>query len=269
VAKKIVILGLPGAGKTTLARALAPLIEAVHFNADAVRAAISRDLGFALADRVEHARRMGWLCDQVVAAGHHAIADFVCPTAATRAAFGSAFTVFVDTIAAGRFADTNAMFEPPDRVDYLVQEKDAATHAARVRDALRGSALREDGGGFDWRKPTALFIGRYQPFHDGHRRLVLEGLARVGQACIAVRDTHGIDATNPFAFPAVAARIAEMMADQRERITVVQLPNVTHVFYGRDVGYAVERIELPADVERISATALRAAMARAPEAPSS
>jgi hypothetical protein len=259
--RKIVILGLPGAGKTTLARALAPLIEAVHFNADAVRAEISRDLGFAHADRVEHARRMGWLCDQVVAAGHHAIADFVCPTEATRAAFGAAFTVFVDTIAAGRFADTNAMFEPPGRVDYLVQEKDAATHAPRIRDVLR-----DRGSAFDWRKPTALFIGRYQPFHEGHRRLVLEGLARVGQACIAVRDVHGIDTSNPFAFPAVRARIAEMMADQSHRIAIVQLPNITNVFYGRDVGYAVERIELPADVERISATALRAAMAQIPKA---
>ena len=256
MATKIIVFGLPGAGKTTLARALAPLLGAVHFNADDLRREINRDLGFALADRVEQARRMGWLCDQVVAAGHDAIGDLVCPTAATRDAFGPAFSVFIDTIAAGRFADTNAMFERPAHADYVVPEKDAATHAARIRDLL---ASRR--GGFDWRRPTALFVGRYQPFHDGHRRLVLEGLARVGQACIAVRDVHGIDAANPFPFATVRARIAEMMADQLERIAIVQLPNVTHVFYGRDVGYAVERIDLPADIERISATALRAGMA--------
>jgi adenylylsulfate kinase-like enzyme len=66
--RKILIMGLPGSGKTTLAAALAPLLNAVVFNADAVRANLSRDLGFSHEDRVEHARRMGWMCDRVVEA---------------------------------------------------------------------------------------------------------------------------------------------------------------------------------------------------------
>ena len=103
-------MGLPGAGKTTLANALAPLLNAVVFNADAVRANLSRDLGFTHPDRVEHARRMGWMCDRVVEAGGTVIADFICPTAETRAAFGDAFTIWVDRIDAGRFEDTNRMF---------------------------------------------------------------------------------------------------------------------------------------------------------------
>ena len=86
--RKILIMGLPGAGKTTLANALAPLLNAVVFNADAVRANLSRDLGFSHQDRVEHARRMGWMCDRIVEAGGTAIADFICPTPDTRAAFG-------------------------------------------------------------------------------------------------------------------------------------------------------------------------------------
>ena len=77
--RKILIMGLPGAGKTTLANALAPLLNAVVFNADAVRANLSRDLGFSHADRVEHARRMGWMCDRVVEAGGTVIADFHLP----------------------------------------------------------------------------------------------------------------------------------------------------------------------------------------------
>ena len=91
VQRKILIMGLPGAGKTTLATALAPLLNAVVFNADAVRANLSRDLGFSHEDRVEHARRMGWMCDRVVEAGGTVIADFICPTPETRAAFGEAF----------------------------------------------------------------------------------------------------------------------------------------------------------------------------------
>ena len=108
--RKILIMGLPGAGKTTLANALAPLINAVVFNADAVRANLSRDLGFTHEDRIEHARRMGWMCDRVVEAGGTVIADFICPTEQTRAVFGDAFTIWLDRIDAGRFADTNRMF---------------------------------------------------------------------------------------------------------------------------------------------------------------
>ena len=64
--QKILIMGLPGTGKTTLARALAPKLDAVCFNADEVRANINKDLGFSFEDRLEQARRMGWLCDRVV-----------------------------------------------------------------------------------------------------------------------------------------------------------------------------------------------------------
>lgn len=117
---KILVMGLPGAGKTTLARALAPTLRAVMYNADEVRANISKDLGFSLDDRIEQARRMGWLCDRVVEAGGIAIADFVCPTPETRAAFGEALVVWVDRISEGRFADTNKLFVPPERYDVRV-----------------------------------------------------------------------------------------------------------------------------------------------------
>jgi cytidyltransferase-like protein len=248
--RKILIMGLPGAGKTTLANALAPLLNAVVFNADAVRTNISRDLGFSHEDRIEHARRMGWMCDRVVEAGGTVIADFICPTEETRVAFGEAFTIWVDRISAGRFDDTNRMFVAPKRFDLRVTSEGAPQYWAEQALALLRPA-------FDPQKPTALFVGRYQPFHAGHQRLIEEGLRRVGQVCIAVRDTHGIDSKNPLPFFAVKQRIEAALSAYSGRFVVVPVPNITHVFYGRDVGYTVERIVLDDKIEAISATRLR------------
>jgi adenylylsulfate kinase-like enzyme len=139
--RKILIMGLPGAGKTTLARVLTPKLGAVWFNADEVRANLHKDLGFSPEDRIEHARRMGWLCDQVAKSGGVAIADFVCPTEPARAAFqagGPAFVVWVDRIQSSRFADTNALFVAPVHCDLRVEaEGPPELWAERVLGALQ------------------------------------------------------------------------------------------------------------------------------------
>ena len=257
--RKILVMGLPGAGKTTLANALAPLLNAVVFNADAVRANLSQDLGFSHDDRIEHARRMGWMCERVIEAGGTVIADFICPTPDTRAAFGEAFTIWLDRIESGRFEDTNRMFVAPERVDLRVTADGTPQYWAERALAL----LRPP---FDPQRPTALFIGRYQPFHRGHQRLIEEGLRRVGQVCIAVRNTHGIDAKNPLPFFAVKQRIETALAPYAGRFVVVPLPNITNVFYGRDVGYNVERIMLDEETEAISASKVRA-LSAAPYGP--
>ena len=140
--RKILIMGLPGAGKTTLAQALVPMLKAVHFNADAVRQNINRDLGFAPADRIEQARRMGWLCDRVAAADVFAVADFVCPTPESRAAFTSeapAYVIWVDRIEKGRFEDTNKLFVTPEDVDFRVPAEGAAMDWARKIAAALGA----------------------------------------------------------------------------------------------------------------------------------
>jgi hypothetical protein len=221
--KKILIMGLPGAGKTTLAKALTPRLNAVHFNADEVRANVNKDLGFAVEDRIEQARRIGWLCDRVVEAASHAVADFICPTAETRDAFGEAFIVWVDRIKKSRFPDTDALFQPPTHWDVRVeQEGSPAYWAERICEKVLPT--------FNPRAPTALFVGRYQPFHDGHKKLIEEGLGRVGQACIAVRDTHGTNDKNPLEFEAVKSRIEAVLWQYRGRVHVLQVPNVTSIF---------------------------------------
>lgn len=252
--RKILIMGLPGAGKTTLARLLAARLNAVHFNGDEIREHVSKDLGFSRENRVEQARRMGWLCDQVVRTGCFAVADFICPTAEAREAFmagrSDVFLVWADRISASRFEDTNLMFEPPERFDVRVvgegsPEFWAEEIAARVRPV------------FDWKKPTALFVGRYQPIHDGHKALIVEGIRRVGQACIAVRDTAGIDDKNPFGFEYIRSRVEHVLREYEGRFIVLPVPNITNIFYGREVGYTLERIELDSSVEAVSASEMR------------
>lgn len=137
--RKILIMGLPGAGKTTLAKIVAQKLKAVHFNADEIRQEINAHLTFSVEDRLEQARRMGWLCDKVIEAGHFAVADFICPIEETRCAFGcdNAFVIWVDRIKIGRFENTNQLFVPPDRFDLRVHGKNNVEYwADRVCNAV-------------------------------------------------------------------------------------------------------------------------------------
>ena len=130
---KILIFGLPGSGKTTLAKPLAELINGVHINADEIREHYN-DWDFSPEGRMRQAVRMRYLADGVVRAGKIAVADFVCPTEQARMEFNPDFTVWMDTIKEGRFEDTNRMFENPEKadVDYHVAEWFDDTHQQLV-----------------------------------------------------------------------------------------------------------------------------------------
>ena len=114
---------------------------------------------------------------------------------------------------------------------------------------------------FDPKKPTVQMLGRWQPFHDGHLALFKEALKKTGQVCIMVRDTGGTDDSNPFDFDFVKEKIEEALLPEDEGKFMVQLvPNIINISYRSGVGYAIEEIVLPKEVQKISATKIRAKM---------
>lgn len=247
----IQVIGLPGSGKTTLSKALLEHTDAIHLNADEVRADLNKDLGFAPEDRIEQARRMGALARLLDAQGRLVIVDFVCPTFETRKVFGKPdYLVWVDRIEEGRFADTNKMWEDP--LEYSVRIEAGLTVEEEVQIVLTAAGLH------NWKKPTTLMLGRYQPWHEGHHALYNEAGKRTPQVLLGVRNTQGTSEKDPLSFDQVKFYIDKDPA--MKEAMVVRFPNITNIVYGRDVGYKIEQVELSPEIQAISATQKRKEM---------
>ena len=244
------IIGLPGAGKTTLAKGLLQKTDAIHLNADYVRSTINSDLGFTLKDRVENSRRLGEIAKLISDQGKTVIVDFVCPTLETRNAFGKPdFLVWVNRIKESRFSDTNLMWEVPENYDLKIEE--GLTVDEEVDLVIKKASL------FDWSAPTTLQLGRYQPWHEGHQALKEQAHGRTKQVLVGVRNTYGTSEKDPLNYEQVEKFIVQD-GNNTENTLVLRLPNITNIVYGRDVGYKIEQIDLPPEIQAISATQKRA-----------
>tara|TARA_B100000886_G_scaffold237900_1_gene166664 strand:+ start:498 stop:908 length:411 start_codon:yes stop_codon:yes gene_type:complete len=122
--KIILIMGLPGAGKTTLANELGPYLNAKRLNADEVRKT-ANDWDFSEEGRKRQAKRMAEFALKLKNEGNFVVADFICPTPAARELFPADFIIWVDTINEGRFEDTNQMFVRPEKYNFHVTTQDA------------------------------------------------------------------------------------------------------------------------------------------------
>ena len=136
MSKKILIMGLPGAGKTTLAKKLVFLIKAEWLNADDIRKKYN-DWDFSNEGRLRQAKRMADLAEKYKKSGRYVVADFVCPTPETRKLFNPDFVVWVDTIEKGRFEDTNKMFVNPNKYNFKVPTMDAKVWASKIFEELK------------------------------------------------------------------------------------------------------------------------------------
>ena len=134
--KKILVMGLPGSGKTTLASELVPLLKAKWINNDNVRKE-ANDWDFSEEGRTRQAKRMSEAALKIKSEGNNVIADFICPTPEARNLFPADYIVWVDTIKEGRFEDTNQMFVKPEKFDFHVTSQDAKLWAPQISEKIK------------------------------------------------------------------------------------------------------------------------------------
>ena len=129
---KILIMGLPGSGKTTLAKLLAPMFNAVLLNANQVRK-VADDWDFSVEGRKRQSLRMWTLAEEAIDNNRVVVADFICPTALTRKEFKADYTIWMDTIKESKYEDTNKMFEKPENYDFKVPHMEADMWAFLIK----------------------------------------------------------------------------------------------------------------------------------------
>lgn len=281
MAQKILVMGLPGSGKTYFAKELKKYIEEnssfdnmpmnramfqetvdedYHsrvdwFNADEIRQKYN-DWDFSREGRIRQSIRMAKFA--LECQGDFVICDFVAPLVEMRNNFKADWTIWMDTIDRSRYQDTNQVFVPPEIYDFRITEQRAEYWAKFVGDHILKNRRRP---AFDWRKETVQMLGRWQPWHAGHRALFDEAIKKTGQVCIMIRDCNGWQNSNPFNIEQVKSYIRrDLDPVYQGQYEIIVVPNIVEIVYGRDVGYKINKIELPEEIQKISATKIREEM---------
>jgi hypothetical protein len=272
--KKILIMGLPGSGKTYFAERLKKYLEehSVFYhtaaetissscaevkwiNADDVRKKYN-DWDFSHEGRIRQSIRMRELADSFF--NDFVIADFVAPLPEMRHNFKADWVIWMDTIEKGRFEDTNKMFVPPDVYDFRITEQNAEKWVEFVGQHILDNKRRPT---FDWQKETVQMLGRWQPWHAGHRALFERAISKTGQVVIMIRDCQGWNGSNPFASNQVKDFIKRDLDPLFQgQYEILLVPNIVNITYGRDVGYKIEQEVFDEAIHSISATKIRKEM---------
>ncbi len=280
-AKRILIMGLPGAGKTYFAERLKKYLEdnstidhmplermtdlewppndwsakVNWFNADEIRKRYN-DWDFSKEGRIRQSLRMFEFA--IKCTGDFVICDFVAPLPEMRHNFKADWTIWIDTIEAGRYEDTNKAFTPPEVYDFRITEQNAEKWVEFVGQHILDNRRRPV---FDWQKETVQMLGRWQPWHPGHRALFERAIAKTGQVAIMIRDCQGWNGSNPFAIEQVKNFIKRDLDPLYQgQYEILVVPNIVNITYGRDVGYKIEQEVFDDATHAISATKIRKEM---------
>jgi hypothetical protein len=260
MATKILIMGLPGAGKTVFAQQLQQRLwqegrTVSWFNADQLRRD-NNDWDFSVAGRLRQSHRMRDLAE--ASTDDYAICDFVAPLTEMRNNFKADWCVWIDTIDSSRYQDTNKLFEPPKVYDFRITEQQAEKWADFVAQHIVDNRRRPQ---WDNQRETVQMLGRWQPWHAGHRALFERAIAKTGQVAIMVRDCQGWQGTNPFDFAQISQAIhRDLDPLYQGQFVVISVPNIVNITYGRDVGYQIEQEMFDESITAISATKIRREM---------
>lgn len=281
--QRILVMGLPGSGKTYFAERLKQFLEhngdifkvnpsrIMHyegipdhgmmkvtvdwFNADDVRRRFN-DWDFSRDGRIRQSLRMFEFA--VKCTGEFVICDFVAPLPEMRNNFKADWTIWMDTIDAGRYEDTNRAFVAPDVYDFRITEQNADKWVEFVGTHILENRRRPR---FDWQRETVQMLGRWQPWHAGHRALFERAIAKTGQVVIQIRDCQGWQGSNPFAIDQVKNFIRRDLDPLYQgQYEIMVVPNIVNITYGRDVGYRIEQETFDDQTHAISATKIRKEM---------
>lgn len=263
------LFGLPCSGKTTLAKRIAEdLGDFVHLDGDDIRKGLSSDLGFSQVSREENLRRVSHVAKILSDNGINVVCSFITPLENQRRVIerivgNKLFWVYVDAplpVCQKRdvkglyekakkgeieeFTGFTSAFEPPTNVDVVVDTSERSVDEC-VMD------IYEE---LNKKRARVFYIGRWQPFHTGHRYIIQDALNKGKSVLIGIRDMLP-SKDNPF-----PARVVKSVIDdwyKGEDVETIILPNISAVAYGRKVGYDVYEVEVPPEIAKISGTELR------------
>ena len=262
------LFGLPCSGKTTLAEGLIGP-KTVHLDGDYLRDTLNSDLGFSKEDRTENLRRAAGVARALNDQGFDVVASFITPYRSQRELIAETVEnvsfVYVNApLEVCEERDVKGMYEQARAgeiegftgIDAPFEEPDGAEIGLEVRTATRSpeTNIRRINEELDRKfDPSHVFIGRWQPLHDGHRTIIDSAADNGNDVLIAIRDTE-LSENNPLTAQERRQLIEDVYADHPNVETMI-LPDVDTVAIGRDVGYSV--VSVPEEVAEISGTDTR------------
>ncbi|MFC6824966.1 adenylyl-sulfate kinase [Halopelagius fulvigenes] len=262
------LFGLPCSGKTTLAEGLVGP-STVHLDGDYLRNTLNSDLGFSKEDRTENLRRAAGVAQALNDQGFDVVASFITPYRSQRELIAEKVEdvsfVHVDApVEVCEERDVKGMYEQARKgeiegftgIDAPFEEPAEKEIGLAVRTARRSEeeSIKKINRELEFKfDPSHIFIGRWQPLHDGHRTIIDSAADNGKDVVIAIRDTE-LSEKNPLTAQERRELIEDVYGDHQNVDTMI-IPDVDTVAIGRDVGYSV--VSVPEEVAEISGTETR------------
>jgi adenylylsulfate kinase len=262
------LFGLPCSGKTTLAEGLVGP-NTVHLDGDYLRDTLNTDLGFSKEDRTENLRRAAGIAQGLNEQGFDVVASFITPYESQRKMIrekiGTVSFIHVETpVEVCEERDVKGMYEQAREgemknftgVDAPFEDPENGAVALEVETETRSEreTVKEINTELDLKsEPSHVFLGRWQPLHDGHRTIIDSAADNGKDVVVGIRNTE-LDEKNPFTAQERKELIKEVYSDY-PNVEVMIVPNIDTVAVGREVGYSV--VSVPEEIAEISGTETR------------